>query len=1429
MADQRSATGIIEQHNVVVVAGGSSAELPAMVVPTGDSLIVSEELTEQSVNQEQQQSEGVRDILQQTMSETVPEESLTSVKYAQSTIDNNNTSTESVVSVVGPAGDIVNSVVENSTVLQSAVTTETITSPSVTGSVSTVDTVQHAVNVVSSLSIPQVVHIAQPQVQESTTGSSQQERSTTVVVVSRQNDDKGHQVVDGVLVPEIHENVVVGANSGENQPDTNTDNSFVDGTGDFSIVTTANLSEQPSSLSETMSMSEVASSVTGVEDEGGSDSAATAVAANAAAAGVQETFHQDLVNTHTTTLPIHVITTNRVTTTNNNTVNNNNTNNDRNDLVHHQLQNLQQQQQTGDVLETEEEMMGSDIGTQNIVVEQQFVNNENGCLANDENADEANDNNSSRNGITPQNSISITLAPSNDESGAPLGSSQNPIRIIQQGNQYTPLQQLTTDQLQQIMQVVQQQQLARSTQAEGSSILYNPQTNTRIVYRVIYPSELHKSVTSGEVESSSSDGTTLQTRVETQSQGQQTVTFNQLQRRPYRRRNKEEEEKIDGPELSKEEKEERKKHRPRTRSGRVSKPPKHMVKDYKHIHVLDWDEDYDDSDGGYSDFKYSEDEEAERRAAAAAAARSGNLEVLDEPYIHPGLGSSKPKNFKCELCSKAYIGRAGLARHYRLNPSHGQLSAEDELELRNQVLQHSTVNGMGNSSGNLSEDSNTQDSLLGLSSGSGRTSASTYTTSSSLKSLASATTTCIAGTTTTTPTVTITTATTTTTSLPSSETTTSNSNGVSGGTAPTVFTSSTPTSYVSSHVTRGPGRRLGHHLHETPAKRKARLKELIKQCEDEELMEIVLPRLATVITVWEFLLMKVEKGRPSKPQIPDIFKEFENLHKRVQKICQKYLVPVSERDGHLEGSTSSRLNVQNSAVAKSLGLSVGMYDVKEVPVQEEKTFQYKLLTTDPSSLNITPGQTNKRTIELVTQEQLVSQTPNKKIRVINLNSADLSELSQFSHGTLPNPAERYPVRRVNNTNNLPQLSALPTPLPPPLPPPPPSSLPPVSSSLTDNTNNTQPLAVATNCDSMNSNDISNSSGEGSNSCKVAVSNCETVPVRTVVCVNTNSNNDSVGQLAQDGLNNELNVTTSLVNGINNANTTTVVLPVTVMTHPPTTEVIAVSSPLSVSSKNDTPGEGDSTSRKTITTPMDIGAVVGDIQTHSQQNNNLTSSNPAITSVTDSVDTSELVVNKANPLTSKITTVVTQSTPLTEVVSSPASCPVTHLSQIPDTAAQQTLQNLTSTTTTMVAAPVPCVEEHVVEVPVAMEQNMPISAAVSTASVLGLEHLNSSEAHTLKARTFESIEQQPTELVNTGQIIFEDSVVTSEQLVSQPNIFQTEDGIIIIQKPDGTTMQIQGEQTISLETVQAVFAMDTEDQMERLASVQQPTTDLEGQQ
>ena len=62
-------------------------------------------------------------------------------------------------------------------------------------------------------------------------------------------------------------------------------------------------------------------------------------------------------------------------------------------------------------------------------------------------------------------------------------------------------------------------------------------------------------------------------------------------------------------------------------------------------------------------------------------------------------------------------------------------------------------------------------------------------------------------------------------------------------------------------------------------------------------MEVVLPRLARVITLWEFLMMKVEKGRPPKPNVQDVYSEFEELHKHVKKMCQEQLQPGSAHAG----------------------------------------------------------------------------------------------------------------------------------------------------------------------------------------------------------------------------------------------------------------------------------------------------------------------------------------------------------------------------------------------------------------------------------------------------------------------------------------------------------------------------------------------------
>ena len=81
----------------------------------------------------------------------------------------------------------------------------------------------------------------------------------------------------------------------------------------------------------------------------------------------------------------------------------------------------------------------------------------------------------------------------------PLGSSKNPIRIIQQGNTFTSTQQLTEEQLSQIMQVVQQQHALKEAQeAGGSKTIYNSKTQTKIVYKVVNPASGGTKITMSE-------------------------------------------------------------------------------------------------------------------------------------------------------------------------------------------------------------------------------------------------------------------------------------------------------------------------------------------------------------------------------------------------------------------------------------------------------------------------------------------------------------------------------------------------------------------------------------------------------------------------------------------------------------------------------------------------------------------------------------------------------------------------------------------------------------------------------------------------------------------------------------------------------------------------------------------------------------------
>lgn len=93
-----------------------------------------------------------------------------------------------------------------------------------------------------------------------------------------------------------------------------------------------------------------------------------------------------------------------------------------------------------------------------------------------------------------------------------------------------------------------------------------------------------------------------------------------------------------------------------TRSGRVSRPPKHKAKDYKFIKTEDLADSHQSDSDDYSDMSVEEEEGGARKDSSAPSAT----------YSH------KSRSHRCHTCDKAYIGPGGLNRHYKLNPGHGK-------------------------------------------------------------------------------------------------------------------------------------------------------------------------------------------------------------------------------------------------------------------------------------------------------------------------------------------------------------------------------------------------------------------------------------------------------------------------------------------------------------------------------------------------------------------------------------------------------------------------------------------------------------------------------------------------------------------------------------------------------------------------------------
>ncbi|XP_076833628.1 zinc finger protein 839 [Brachyhypopomus gauderio] len=280
-----------------------------------------------------------------------------------------------------------------------------------------------------------------------------------------------------------------------------------------------------------------------------------------------------------------------------------------------------------------------------------------------------------------------------------------------------------------------------------------------------------------------------------------------------------------------------------TRSGRVSRPPKHKVKDYKFIKNEDLAESHQSDSDDYSEISV-EDEEGEE----------GKKKAEDRLNL-------RSKAFKCDVCEKSYIGLAGLNRHYRLNPTHERKQsprpAEDDakptVELPvTEAPKTSPVKTTTTQKVQADSTRQIEPRRPGRPRGSGRP------------------------------------------NLPKR---------------------------LGRKPKRGRrGRPPKHHTAATAVtveqqaqRQRARLTQFIQQYDDEDLIEIVLPRLAKVMTVWEFVLMKVEKGHPSKQQFPSVYREFEQLYSQVKKMAQEHfsIAPASR----------TAIEVNNMEVFKSLGIT----------------------------------------------------------------------------------------------------------------------------------------------------------------------------------------------------------------------------------------------------------------------------------------------------------------------------------------------------------------------------------------------------------------------------------------------------------------------------------------------------------------------------
>ncbi|KAH9498258.1 hypothetical protein Btru_009492 [Bulinus truncatus] len=289
-----------------------------------------------------------------------------------------------------------------------------------------------------------------------------------------------------------------------------------------------------------------------------------------------------------------------------------------------------------------------------------------------------------------------------------------------------------------------------------------------------------------------------------------------------------------------------------------------------------------------------------------------------------GFRGGRARNHRCQTCDKSYIGQAGLNRHYRLNPDHC-----------NNPSENGSISSVHN--GSLDCEDSKDASLLQDGNSSHMSDTTAEVSKAAMEGVDNF----------------------------SEDSNTQDSLNSIGATSPV--------------VKRGRGRggyrgRWAHWKQNAQLRRKSKLKELMKQCTDEELMEVVLPRLVSSVSVWEFLMMKSEKGG-SRPQVDVIFREFESLKQNVQKACTDYLQALSPAELEDDNLQCKMIKVSDENLAACLGLDTLTYRVREMPPGDSNSFSSLHNKLSAAAITVVSSAKHVSTLEFDDTKRLASHVP----------------------------------------------------------------------------------------------------------------------------------------------------------------------------------------------------------------------------------------------------------------------------------------------------------------------------------------------------------------------------------------------------------------------------------------------------------------------